>query len=798
LTSVIHQVQIDDKIDNHVSDANDSNKVNKTDKTIKDKFAVDTQYTVKTLLNSVAADNILSTILKERTFKANKIFLEGSYLFNIYLLHILSNNIYMKITTSTIRRCMNLLIFKPVKESVKQKKSKKSKEINKVVKQIKARAGSDQKEFDIINSVKSEHFNFNISVTGDRLNDFIKIKAIMKAIEPSCDIYFTNLKEHVCRNFKKYQSKYLLFKLKLYCRDNKYKISDSNLKFMLFNVQHKINGNSDYSYKVEKRKNQFEKLSKDINIDNFILSESKILKDYISFDICTGNEINTISETNLFYYLRYFYFIQNEFIEKANKKESFQKISIIPHLVPKIRYIRWEARSLYAVYNVWKRKLLNNDVTYEDIGVKAFENEFNKYISEMFPKIKDKYINMIKRYPSIRSISTNGCSISIGFQKLIVIKKKQIPSLVEQNNVNLVGGEISDEQNKANNNVVKKVNNTIKYLEDEYPKIITVNKKILGGKDAMYEATELRCSEQFLDNFYVVGCDPGNQVMFDFSSETGLHTTVHKNYYNDVAHVTRNIKLVNEKIIQNNMNEIYAKMSLDNTKTTKIENYMKYVEIVRKNWQRIWKHCTNTELLSLSMNSYTYKEKAVNRIAKEICKKVKDERNIYPRQQKYYNKDQHNKKKDKPILFAMGKGNGGMTISNTKGTAGKGPIKRIVKELSKYSVVVLTPEDNTSQLCNICQEQVEHVKVYKRKTKVEQSKMNELEKSLEENRIKNVRDLVRRMKDIERMNKEMKGMGELEIVEELEKINERDKKKIETELEEYKNIYCESYKEKAQ
>ena len=92
----------------------------------------------------------------------------------------------------------------------------------------------------------------------------------MKAIDPSCDTYYTNLKEHICRNFKKYQKKYLFFKLKSYCTDNKYKISDSNFKFMLFAVQHKVNGNNEYSYKVEKRKNKFEQLSKDINVDNFI------------------------------------------------------------------------------------------------------------------------------------------------------------------------------------------------------------------------------------------------------------------------------------------------------------------------------------------------------------------------------------------------------------------------------------------------------------------------------------------------------------------------------------------------
>ena len=87
MTSVIQQVNFDDNIqhgihsdllvDDQISNVNDTN-FNNTININKDKLVIETEYTVKTFLHSVAADNVLATILKYRTFKANKIILEGS------------------------------------------------------------------------------------------------------------------------------------------------------------------------------------------------------------------------------------------------------------------------------------------------------------------------------------------------------------------------------------------------------------------------------------------------------------------------------------------------------------------------------------------------------------------------------------------------------------------------------------------------------------------------------------------------------------------------------------------------
>src|SRR5690606_28388128 len=55
----------------------------------------------------------------------------------------------------------------------------------------------------------------------------------------------------------------------------------------------------------------------------------------------------------------------------------------------------------------------------------------------------------------------------------------------------------------------------------------------------------------------------------------------------------------------------------------------------------------------------------------------------------------------------------------------KGPVKRIVNELGKRSIVMLIPEYNTSKICNICESDLKDVNVIERpiKTKIDNEKM---------------------------------------------------------------------------
>ena len=85
--------------------------------------------------------------------------------------------------------------------------------------------------------------------------------------------------------------------------------------------------------------------------------------------------------------------------------------------------------------------------------------------------------------------------------------------------------------------------------------------------------------------------------------------------------------------------------------------------------------------------------------------------------------------KNKPIMIAFGKGNGDITISNTKNSSSHGPIKRILYELSKFSLIILTDENNTSKLCNSCHKELNHVDVIedisKKKIQIEENKKKE-------------------------------------------------------------------------
>ena len=105
-------------------------------------------------------------------------------------------------------------------------------------------------------------------------------------------------------------------------------------------------------------------------------------------------------------------------------------------------------------------------------------------------------------------------------------------------------------------------------------------------------------------------------------------------------------------------------------------------------------------------------------------------RNQKEREDPYFDKEKYKENKNKPKLIAFGKGNGRLTISNTKNSGPKGPIKRIIHELSKICLVILTDEFRTSQICNLCNtDKVEYIKVVekpKQRDLINEQKIKEL------------------------------------------------------------------------
>lgn len=238
--------------------------------------------------------------------------------------------------------------------------------------------------------------------------------------------------------------------------------------------------------------------------------------------------------------------------------------------------------------------------------------------------------------------------------------------------------EFEEEQTKRQKNIVNKIN-----LKD------------ISNINGLYDADNLTCIENYLDNFTLVGADPGNSHISDFSIQNGSHFNIHKNIYNDLSHITcNNILLDNLKNIYN-MDKIYAMLSSTTYKTSDTEEYVKYVNLIITNWDKIWSYCTNDKITKIHYDTYIHKQKAIERIAKETVNKLKIKSNS-----------------DKKLLIAFGKGNGNITVSNTKNSSPKGPVKKLVNELSKHALVVLVSEHNTSQLCSTCGEKLTDVHTY--------------------------------------------------------------------------------------
>ncbi|AYV84552.1 MAG: hypothetical protein Hyperionvirus29_5 [Hyperionvirus sp.] len=638
-------------------------------------------------LNSVLNGDIyLKEIIYQKVIKSNKIILEGIHLFTIYVLYIISQDEHMPITETTIRRCMRYCLTNPNS----------------------SRSTGDIDEDDIIQHVKKIYFDFDI--IGREDDFFDDSQGLMKGIEATADTYHTNLIMHIRTNFKRFQKRYLRHRLTKFLENYK-DVENDAITFLLPALQQMINGNHKYSYRTEERRVRFNTLVIKYDLDSFGLIETLLLKEFIPFSINFADELPKVTDKEIYNYLSYFSYILKEF-----KEHDLKRFKLVPHFVPKIRYITFDARPLCAIYNSWKQT---------DINVKIFEKDYEKYFNEMF-HIKKKYKKLLKKYPSVRSISTNGYTVSLRFQK--ITKKISVPKQPQPQKKEIECSPIIPK---------------IKDLKTEYIKRMEINKEKHHHNDKTYripmsfDVKEYKADQSFLDNFDLGGGDPGNDFMLDISMKNGIHLNIHKNYYNNIAHIIRNKMLMDREIFKSEMNHIYSELALENIKTTDIRDYMSYVKVIRKNWNKIWEFSTKPQIFSLKFDSYIYKSKAISRIAKEIVGGLKDDKNIKDRHANYFDPIMFEENKEKVIMLSIGTGNGSGTISNTKGSGPKGPVKRLIKELAKYCVVVEVPEYNTSQLCSECDEFTTDVYGYKIPSENGRKKkdQNKMEKEVEKKEI---------------------------------------------------------------
>ncbi len=715
--------------------------------------------TVKCKLSAVIPDgnSDFVGILNDRVDRLGKNLVEGIFLFNIYVLYLLRENICATINETTISRCVRHLLIGCRRSS----------------------ADCNPDEDTRIKLVKDNFFKFDASNRPEF--DCSNEDAYMRPLDYATEVYLVNLKLHIQRNFLKFQKRYI------FCKLSQFNMNKTEQKFVLYCITRRINGDHGYEYSTEhfkkgskeNHRDRFNRISLQFQLDGFIEQEHMLLfnltskycemefvkfpqydatvnpsfkhnkkterklsaviskeipvekykkytnetwiklgadpkkiedgitymmkKERMSMITTSGykDELpsGSVTNENIYYYLKYFKHMLDE-IKRLDVKNKTKRFTLLPQLSAKSRYFTFDRRSLAPLYNKMKSTGKNKVPGYK------FEAEFANYFPKMFT-IKEKFRNRVKKFPLIKTIATDGYTIAIHF---------------ERDKITPANGGI---QNNEEEGQEKK---PLLDFESEYNK---ESKK--RNRQMIYEASELETTEEYLKRFNIGGVDPGNQVMFDITMESGLHFTIHKNYYNDLAHITRNTNIKNKKIKKQGLDKIYSSLAENgNTKTTSVEEYTGYVKNVRQHWNVLWNFCNKPLMKSLDFDTDINKTKAVAKIGKEIVEKCRDEKNLVKKYEKYTDKNKFKKSDGKQILLCMGKGNGNTTVSNTKGTSAHGPVKRIINELSKRCVVVLTPEHCTSKNCCICDKELVDVDVFTVPKEYDEHTLNTIKEGREE------------------------------------------------------------------
>jgi len=363
-------------------------------------------------------------------------------------------------------------------------------------------------------------------------------------------------------------------------------------------------------------------------------------------------------------------------------------------------HVNFDARFLSTIYDEWINikiqeskttsiKHIQNkyDIDYDlnPVGIKYFEANYQTFIDRMLSLAE------IRTHLPFESLQTNGYSVCLLFEK-----EKRIHNNENNNN--------DENNNNENNN-----ENDIKINLDEYFNNIK-------NKKGLFDAENSIASEDFLNKFHKIGIDPNNKIMLYGCSETEIPIKVSKGYYNETSHITKNTKKTKRYIKEDKMNEIYDKLSNTNyKKTIKIDEYNKYILIIRENWNSIWTFYSQNKLLALELDTFINKKKTIHKIVRKIVPKKKTIK-FNKFDTKYVKKDQDIF--EKPPLVFFGKGNGNSTISNLRNSSSKGPIKAIINELSKFCIVILVDEFRTSKICSNCKD---HELIYPQieKTKIQ-------------------------------------------------------------------------------
>jgi hypothetical protein len=741
-------------------------------------------HAVKFKLETIVKDPKLVDIINNAVIKENKIIFEGMNLFNNYIFYCLDNNLPVNIDTTLIRQCC-MIVIDPKKKLGKIKinfakpdLTGKTKEEILVIEQ-KYKEKKDRYEEvgkanrDRVKIIRLAHKTY---FPKESLEKFSNDIGIMLPIELFSDTFLANIENHITYNYFKFQLRYLsaIIKKEL----NKFDLDDKQISIISRYIQKCITINEKIDFVCN------DKLSIDIyskiknSIDGIIKGQIKL----VTIKRCQYIDLKLTTETSMFYkkcyeqsvlkknmndVIKYFGMISKYLTD--NDEKSF---TVIPQISLGYQHIMFDSRIMSSFYNKWKDTKLS---------VRLFEEKYDEYFNEMF-NLKQKCARLYKQGNESKILSTDGFSVSVMFVNKNKIKTK-----------------------KPNKKKAKK--------EDKID-LSTLNEG--NAIKGMYDADNITCSDEYLNKYHKKGIDSGNQNMIYQVSEAERSTVITKGYYNELSHINLNKRKQDKLIKDCKMNDIYKELSDAPRTTTKYQDYNKYVLIIRKYSQDIWTFYGRDDVRGLKYDTYVNKRSAICKIVRELIPGVrggkrKKERNNngndnegeiineenglsfqdYSASGKhkgehrkhhrdaYFDADKHNKIKGLPTMIAFGKGNGSLTINNTKGCTPHGPIKRIVKELSKVCLVILTNEDYSSQMCCKCETKLIHPKVIEDLNKNEERR--ELMKKVEDEAYIT---RMKRISDGKRLKMKIKLGGRLKSR------NEKALAKLKVEYECYKLCCC--------
>ena len=344
--------------------------------------------------------------------------------------------------------------------------------------------------------------------------------------------------------------------------------------------------------------------------------------------------------------------------------------------------LRFDKRALCTVYNMAHKRMHNEeDGKYKDVSIKYFEKNYKTYLPLM---INEKYLNHKKRnINTLSNISTNGYSTTIFYSsgrkgKFEKKDKKKKPSEDKKDN-------------KKKDNKEEKV-------------LINLEKHLNGKLTGIFEGSDITMSEDFMDKFHKIGVDIGNDSILYMVNESGHSLDIRKSHFNYISHITLNKKKMKKYIDKSELNKIFDKISKNSyKKTINLDRYIEAVISLNQDIKNIMEFYEQTKIKKLPYDTYVNRKSAFDTLLNKICPKDnKIQLCKNKSKSEYINEDLLKEINGKPIMLAVGKGNGSITVSNVKGASMKGPVKEMINRLSERCLVILTDEFRTSKLCHEC------------------------------------------------------------------------------------------------